>query len=73
MKYTEPQINAALVVADFHAGLNNVKRDECDTAVARLAGAPLSAVLAAAYRSERELRLRTQGFQTCDMRGSENL
>lgn len=53
MKYTESQINAALVVADFHNGINNVTRDECDTAVSRLAGAPLSSVLAVAYRGQK--------------------
>lgn len=70
MKYTESQIRAALTISDYHNGINNVKPDECDAAVWRLQGAPMSAILAEAYRQEHDLRRRTQGFRDATVRTS---
>jgi hypothetical protein len=50
MIYTKLQIQAALVVSDYHSKIGNVTAKECDIAVCEMDGAPLSAVLAWALR-----------------------
>ena len=68
--YNERQIHAAITVADYHSRLNGVTREMCDEAVARLEGAPMSAVLASAYMESQKALRAAKGFVTGDMRTS---
>ncbi len=53
--YTRAQIEAALVVADYHGKHSNISPEECDEALKVLNGASLSMVLAWGLRECRRL------------------